>query len=679
MTGRRTGSRLSAATLVGTFFAALSGVVLPDSVLAATTFVVNRTGDGGDINLGDNKCDTSTASGRQCTLRAAIQQANSTAGADTITFAISSTSKVIAPASPLPPITDQLEINGYSQAGASQNTQTTGNNAVLKVVVDGINAGAGANGLELGFTGTLVRGLVIQRFDAAGIFITASKVTVEGNFIGTNAAGNAKRGNGIGVRATNNQASIGRTFPASRNVISGNDAEGVLVEGADSSFNIVVGNYIGTTKNGAAALGNGGNGLTISYATETRVGSGGPGGGNVISGNAAHGVEVRRGDTGNNTIIAGNLIGTNAAGSGDLGNGFDGVFINVDDVTVGGSTAQARNVISGNHGSGVFLFGPRRAHVFGNYIGLNAAGTAAVGNDGSGVQVMGGGNHSIGSSTPGERNVISGNGSSGIRIAANDVANVIRNNLIGTKADGTGDLGNGGSGVNLVGAVSNSIGGSGAGEGNVLAGNGSDGVTLAGPSTNNNIIGNSIAGNDGDGIKAQRGPNTIGGNVIVGNHARGVRVTAAGTGVEITGNQIFANDQLEIDLAGGTENGLFVTANDQDDPDVNANDLQNFPVLTSATRSGTTGVTTIAGSLNSNPSTSFRIELFLVVADGSAHGGGQAMLATQTITTNSGGDKSFNFQLGTLAPGQAVTVTATATASGNTSEFSTNVTVLSIP
>ena len=115
-----------------------------------------------------------------------------------------------------------------------------------------------------------------------------------------------------------------------------------------------------------------------------------------------------------------------------------------------------------------------------------------------------------------------------------------------------------------------------------------------------------------------------------------------------------------------------MTANDQDDPDSGANNLQNFPVLTSAVRSGTTSVTTIAGNLNSTPSRSFRIELFRAAPDGANNGGAVQLLATQNISTNSGGDKTFSFQVGGLGQGDLVTVTATALATDSTSEFSAN-------
>ncbi len=126
---------------------------------------------------------------------------------------------------------------------------------------------------------------------------------------------------------------------------------------------------------------------------------------------------------------------------------------------------------------------------------------------------------------------------------------------------------------------------------------------------------------------------------------------------------------------GGTENAAGITANDTDDPDTGANNRQNFPLLTAATRSNANGVTIVAGSLNSNPSTEFRIELFMAVADASGNGEGQVLLAAQNITTAANGDKGFSFA-GGWPQGMVLTATATAVVAGSTSEFSANRTVV---
>jgi CSLREA domain-containing protein len=614
-TARRRALRLLVVSGLVSLVGAASLSAPTQSALGATTFVVNKIGDASDLNPGNGTCDSSTNTGKQCTLRAAIQEANDTPGVDTINFNITSTSKTIAPATPLPPIIETVTINGYSQANAGVNTNATGNNAVLKIILDGVNAGADADGLTIQGDDSLVRGLVIQRFDGSGIEITGSRNVVAGNLIGTNPAGTEARKNSAGVSVFGSDNVIGGTTTASRNLISGNDGYGVEIRDAAATGNAVRNNYIGTNKAGTAALGNGDHGVVIVLAA-------------------------------NNTI--------------------------------GGTTADARNVISGNGGNGVRQLGEDAGIVItGNYIGTSAAGTAAVGNFYRGITVEDAINPIIGGTLAGARNVISGNRLEGVDVVFTD-GGTIQGNLIGTKADGTGDLGNGRKGIYIV-AGGVVVGGSGSAA-NVISGNTDVGVHVnySNEVAPNQVLGNVIRLNDLSGVFVSDDGATVAGNVIFQNGQDGVQVHAEAQGTRITANQIFGNGQLGIDLLGGTENAAGITANDTDDPDTGANNRQNFPLLTAATRSNANGVTIVAGSLNSNPSTEFRIELFMAVADPSGNGEGQVLLAAQNITTNSGGDKSFSFA-GTWPAGTVLTATATSTTAGNTSEFAANRTVVTGP
>src|SRR5918998_6971478 len=162
---------------------ALSLVTIASPAWAAT-FIVNRTADTPDANLANAACDVNASQqGNQCTLRAAIQEANDTNGADEIRFNIVSAAavKTIFPTSALPTITEAVTINGYTQTGASQNTLAEGNDAVLKVQLNGTNAGP-AHGLVIEAPDTTIRGLVINRFVGNGVFITGSGAKVLGNF-----------------------------------------------------------------------------------------------------------------------------------------------------------------------------------------------------------------------------------------------------------------------------------------------------------------------------------------------------------------------------------------------------------------------------------------------------------------------------------------------------------------
>src|SRR5262245_41808561 len=231
MTGRPLASHVVRGLVAAFSLACLLATAVATNVHAISplTFTVNKTTDASDRAVGDAKCDTSTKAGNQCTLRAAIQEANHSAELDTIKFNITTTPRVIAPASPLPPITQAVTIDGYSQAGSSTNTKAVGNDAVLKITLDGINAGASADGLVVGGFKSTVRGLVIQRFKGSGIVLTGSSDKVYGNFVGTTANGADARSNGTGITITGGGGAVGSGATKDRNLISGNTGDGVHV------------------------------------------------------------------------------------------------------------------------------------------------------------------------------------------------------------------------------------------------------------------------------------------------------------------------------------------------------------------------------------------------------------------------------------------------------------------
>ena len=703
---------------------ALLVLLAPKPAEADTTFTVNRTGDASDRKI-NGVCDSSRKRGKQCTLRAAIQEANATLEPDTINFNIRSRTsvKTISPASPLPEITEELTINGYSQPGASENTLAEGNDAVLKVQLNGTNAGAGStvNGLTLRASGSTIKGLVINRFGGNGIDVQISggnQNRLEGNFIGTDASGTVDLGNGNnGVRISADNNLVGGTSPEARNVISGNEDDGVEITSANE--NSVEGNYIGTNAGGTAALGNGRDGVAIFNGLINDVGDTVNGARNVISGNAREGVEIS-GSSALGNEVEGNFIGTNAAGNAALGNGDNGVAIfSANDNTIGGTGLSASNVISGNGGAGVLIEGSAETpapgnEVLGNFIGTNFFGTAGLGNNDGVVIASGAQNNTIGGSpgglgdlfSGGAGNVISGNRDDGVEIRDDAVGNQVLGNFVGTNPDGTGALGNTDNGVDISNADDNTIGGTVSGARNVISGN-DDGVVLFGTGATGNKVEGNFIGTDKDGTGAlgnsegvlisSANGNTIGGtasgagNRIAHNEGDGVLVGGGGgVGNSILSNSIFSNGgtsatNLGIDL--GTSG---VTANDTDDPDSSgsSNRLQNFPEISSAVKSNTTGLT-ISGTLNSNPSQSFTVQCFVAgpgpfapELDPSGHGEGQILVgADTTVTTDANGDASFSCVTGfPVVAGQTkVTATATNTATGDTSEFSLNQTVVPGP
>src|SRR5262249_23096213 len=150
--------------------------------------------------------------------------------------------------------------------------------------------------------------------------------------------------------------------------------------------NVIEGNFIGTDASGLADLGNQMTGVAIFDSADNTIGGTTPGARNIISGNGLDGIGLGDSDRPHQplrNVIAGNVIGVDATGGGALGNDYDGIEISCDSTTVGGDSAGARNVISAN-GTGIEV--EHGSHVIqGNYIGTNALGTAALGNNGAGV------------------------------------------------------------------------------------------------------------------------------------------------------------------------------------------------------------------------------------------------------------------------------------------------------
>ena len=305
---RVAGSRIVALGMLVAALMAASLLLAAGQARAVTTFYVNSTADHSDANLALGSCDTGgTVPGaggepeNECTLRAAMEQANYTTGADIINFAIpGSDVKTIVPNTGLPTITGPLTINGYSQPGASPNTKAVGSDAVLKIELSGANVSDG-DGLQIGASNSTVKGLVINRFGYDGIYLadsTAVGTKIEGNFIGTDPSGTQDLGNdGLGVSIPfSGSNTVGGTSLAARNLISGNADGGVLVF---SDNNQVRGNLIGTQRDGTGPLGNEEDGVTI-YGSSSIVS------GNTIAFNGIDGVAVY-GDVRGNRVLSNSI------------------------------------------------------------------------------------------------------------------------------------------------------------------------------------------------------------------------------------------------------------------------------------------------------------------------------------------------------------------------------------
>jgi CSLREA domain-containing protein/uncharacterized repeat protein (TIGR01451 family) len=557
-------------------------------VQAASPIVVNSTED------------NQTASDGLCTLREAINNANSsdgsdttdgdcaagTAGADTINFDLTGTADftlqdrnsvtkdgyTIKLASVLPSISQPVTIDGYSQTGSLTNTQTSPQpfNSTLLVQIDGTDVNDDGFIFIDGSDDSAIRGLVINSFDTGvAIRMRAPGITVQGNYIGTDPEGMTAKPNGSGMSGQTIEnginAQIGGLNAEDRNIISGNSGAGTFSSGGyPASGWVVQGNYVGLAANGTDAI-------------------------------------------------------ANSVSSGPGGMSID----NADDVIIGGSETGAANVFSGNSNQGMAPDHANGLRVEGNFIGTDYTGNNQVGNIGPAINLNNSSDVTI------KNNVMSGNGGDGF-YGDHNTRVTFQGNKIGTNVDGSQSMPNGQSGIS-IGPESTDflIGGTGTGQGNVIANNG------ASIATNNSGI--NVASEDDSNIS-------------------------------ILGNSIFNNDILGIDL--GSFDG--VTANDVKDTDSGANDLLNFPQYTDIAESG--GNTTISYELDV-PAGNYRIEFFSNdTADPSGNGEGQTYLGSQDITSAGNGSQTYSKALtGTGLTNLAMTATLKDSSSpsgfGPTSEF----------
>ena len=514
-------------------------------------------------------------------------------------------------------------------------TDATGSFAVSNAF-GGIGLFSSSAGQVIGGSNALARN-VISGNGSAGVWLSGAGVSnnlVANNFVGLNAAGTGAIPNTFaGVYVLNGA----RSNAILNNVISGNHSEGLRLSDPGTSANLVQGNFIGTGAAGTTAVPNGWTGLTIfSGATSNNIGGTDPAARNLLSGNASYGMVVSDPGTRGN-LIQGNYFGLASNGTAPLPN-YTGLLIasGATDNTLGGTSAEARNILSGNNGSGIEIAYSAATNVLhGNFIGTDAAGVSALANDGEGIYLHDGASGNlIGGAAAGAGNVISGNGLRGIyAYGTNTSYNSIQGNFIGPAANGAGALGNGWDGIVFFnGASSNSVGlsTSGTGTGNTIAFNGRAGVYVGSDNSDPSI------------------------------------------GDTIRGNTIFSNNYIGINLAGGTEDSHGVTANHPGGAVPGANNLQNYPIITNAVANGTS--TTISGTLNSPANRFFLIDVYRnSSSDPSGHGQGQAYVGSATVLAGVGGDAIFSLTAGGNLSGFYFSASATDQTSGDTSEFSANV------
>lgn len=464
-----------------------------------------------------------------------------------------------------------------------------------------------------GVAGNTIKNNLISGNTTAGIGLrTSNSNIVQGNKIGTDITGMFRIPNYYGV-AIDSAASntIGGTLASQRNLISGNSYAGVAINTNISHDNIIKGNYIGVNTNGLSFTDTIANyyGIAINESYNNIIGGSASGERNIISGNTDGGIAILGlASTGN--TIKGNYIGTNADGTDSIANGNGILLSGASNTLIGGTATDEKNVISGNHLSGISMayFGTRNNIVKGNYIGTDKTGMNPISNH-TGVYIFSNANSNIvGGTVAGERNIISANYEMGICMEAAD-SNIVKGNYIGPDSTGLGtfkfsnDTLIQGNGLYFnSNAAHNIAGGNNPGEGNIISGNRVYGLVYYGNSPYNTCIGNYIGVDKTGNVKM---PNTTGicvdgganhnpilNNVLSGNLAYGIFIVTTGTYYnELRGNKIGTNaagtdtvpNQIGVILGGGTKYNIIGGTTPADRNIISGNYFDGIEVADSST------------------------------------------------------------------------------------------------
>ncbi len=472
-------------------------------------------------------------------------------------------------------------ISGNAGAGIRIQGEQAKDNIIVKNLIgaEGGNVSFGNEGsgvlihdaphtqiLENVISGNGEHGIEITGFSSSGILIQKNK-------IGTDEDGAVAIGNGLdGIKLVNvSSIQIGGDSSEQGNVISGNTYSGIFMDGVFTD-NLIQGNRIGTDRDGVFSLGNGAYGIRIQSSGSSQIGGVNPGTGNLISSNGQSGIFLEESGAGSNKIL-GNFIGTDATGEVALGNAAHGVEILLGSFNeVGGEDPGAGNLISGNHLSGILVYGDSASanEIQGNIIGLNVSGEQALGNGTHGIHLLriighphwgtqdiGPSGTLIGGVSASARNYISANGQTGILLEGKGIHHTqIQGNYIGTDIFGTQSLGNHTQGIRLSAGeqiqlldpkpgppVYNTLGGT-------------EGTSWGGPCSG---ACNLISGNGDDGIRFD-------GAGITGNTIRGNYI-----GTDVFGQQALPNGGHGVQIAGGHKNWVGGFPFDAQGPNANRN------------------------------------------------------------------------------------------------------------
>lgn len=572
------------------------------AVAVPATFTVNVASDASDANPGDDICETATPG--ECSLRAAIEEANANGNAadvDLIDFAIAGTGPhEILLTDYFPQISEPLSIDGTSQTGTDCVTKQ------LQIQVNG-DSQYGSLDFALGADDSSVRGLSLVNNVFVGLTVNdITGFTISCSLLGVEADGTTPNGNGEnGARFTNtNNVVIGGNNPGDGIVASHNLNEGISAVGPGSNYQIL-NNIANDQVTFRGILLQGISDITIS--------------GNEIVSNNDRGLVL---SDGSNATITNNIVG----GSSDSGIS----FFTFDTATLSGNRTEdngangiiseesstnltiTNNVVVGNGATGINISDSSNNTIQGNYVGVENDGLTPNGNGSAGIVIVSSStdnasNNLIGGTLPSERNYVANSAQAQIALAGFEPSlSTSGNRVIG----------------NYVGVDIN-------GEVNENFTNNFVGVGLVGRAFNNVIGGTSDAEKN-----------------IIGGNTAGLTAMAVGPFVPIgnsfLGNSVFANQGgMGIDLFDDTDFNFVpevevgVTSNDSDDSDTGPNDYINYPVVSNVATVGDDVAITYSVDVNDSEVdvTGYRIEFYANVSSNpSGHGDGQIYLGSEDIS-----------------------------------------------
>ena len=541
--------------------------------LQANTFTVTNTNDSGAGSLRQAMTDATSNYIGNHTIQFNIPLTDAGYDATTGTFTIHLQSEL-----PYLLIASNITIDGTTQTANQGNTNPNG----PEIVLDGGNMSL-MSCFRIASANNTIKGFVIGGFQYAILLFGANGGTISDCYIGTASDGVTPFPNqyGIGLSGgTYGAYNLGyaRNVTIRNNVLSGNTAAGIVMEGSGTQNNVVVGNRIGVSANGDLPLSNHYGIIVMTNAKNNRIGGTTATDLNIISANTEIGIYIESSDS---NVVCGNYIGVDATGTHtfeyapDSSIQANGVEINTTGKhnLIGGSTPEARNIISGNRVYGCIYYGNcSKNNIAGNYIGTDVTGTAAIPNA-TGICVDGSSNHNIM-----ENNVLSGNRSYGLFIVTRGTdGNIFRGNKVGTDATGTTALPNDVGLMLAADAKDNVIGGDAPEDRNLFSGNLYAGIEVTDAGTENNRIAGNFVGVNATGNQPLPNGNgiivsalvkhlDIDRNVISANSGFGVVITDRADSNVVRRNKIgtgtdtliaLGNGGAGVLLGGGTTHNLI--------------------------------------------------------------------------------------------------------------------------